>query len=87
MYNNIINVINKALCDTLNLPVENIIKENTRLCDLGLDSMSTLSFLMALEDGINDFVVDPDRLDTKDLETVGTVISYVSSEITQARAA
>jgi acyl carrier protein len=52
--------------------------------DLGLDSMSTLSFLMSLEDNLPGFAVDPDTLDANHLETVASVMEYVSSEMNMA---
>ncbi len=54
--------------------------------DLGLDSMSTLSFLMSLEENLDGFVVDPDTLDANHLETIETVINYVNSEISEKAA-
>lgn len=52
--------------------------------DLGLDSMSTLSFLMILEESIDGFVIDPDTLDTNHLDTVDSVMSYISNQLARA---
>lgn len=49
--------------------------------DLGLDSMSSLTFLMTLEELIQGFSVDPETLEAKDLESIATVSSYVEARI------
>lgn len=49
--------------------------------DLQLDSMSSLMFLMKLEENISGFIVDPDTLQMKDLETVSSVVQYVNLQM------
>lgn len=80
MNGEILSAIKDALKSTLNLNEETQILQNTKLKeDLGLDSMSTLTFLIALEESIDGFIVDPDLLDIGDLETVASVENYVKS--------
>lgn len=82
MRNDLFEMVCKTAKETLNLSHINRITLDTKLKDdLGLDSMSTLSFLMSLEENTDDFVVDPDTLDTAHLETVGTLLQYMSNEI------
>ncbi len=52
--------------------------------DLGLDSMSSLTFLMALEDNIDGFVVNPDNLEVEHLTTVETIANYVNQQLVNA---
>ena len=76
--------VKSALVKTLNLKQEKNIDLNTKLKDeLGLDSMSSLTFLIALEENIKGFIVDPDTLDADHLISVKTVIEYVKSELTR----
>lgn len=49
--------------------------------DLGIDSMTSLTFLMALEDAIDGFVVDVDTLDGEYFETIGTICNYVKMQL------
>ncbi len=49
--------------------------------DLHLDSMSSLMFLMKLEESISGFYVDPETLDPDDLESVSSVIRYVDMQV------
>lgn len=49
--------------------------------DLQLDSMSSLMFLMKLEETIDGFYVDPETLEMRDLETVNTVVNYIDMQL------
>ena len=49
--------------------------------ELGLDSMSSLIFLMQLEEKIAEFKIDPDTLLMDDLLSVATVSSYIVREV------
>lgn len=85
MNQSLLSAIELALSSTLSLSDDTQVHENTKLKDdLGLDSMSTLSFLMALEENVNGFVVDPDTLDADHLDTVGSVMNYISNELARA---
>lgn len=74
-------VIN-ALASTLNFSNISSIESNHRLRDdLALDSMSSLMFLMKLEETIEGFYVDPETLEMSDLETVSSVSNYVTMQL------
>lgn len=82
MESNLFALIEDVLRKVLNLPSSEVInKESDLREDLGLDSMSTLSFLIELEEKIDNFTVNPDRLEAEDLKTVGTVLNYINREI------
>ncbi len=82
MRDEITSKIKIALVKTLNLSGINIIDNNSKLKDdLGLDSMSSLTFLLALEDSITGFNVDPDTLEMNDLETLESITNYVCEEV------
>ena len=49
--------------------------------DLQLDSMSSLMFLMKLEETIDGFYVDPETLEMRDLETVSTIVKYIDMQL------
>jgi acyl carrier protein len=49
--------------------------------DLGIDSMTSLTFLMALEDRIPGFVVDPATLEVEHFRTIGSICSYVRDQL------
>lgn len=71
-----------ALAKTLSIEHSEKIHMNDKLKeDLGLDSMSSLTFLMALEETIDGFFVDPDTLDMDYLNSVATITDYVNKQI------
>jgi diaminopimelate decarboxylase/acyl carrier protein len=58
------------------------VSEHTSLRDgLGVDSMTSLTFLMALEDSIPGFVVDADTLEPEHFRTIGTISDYVLQQL------
>ena len=72
----------KALAKILKINDQSSIKSSDKLKDdLGLDSMSSLTFLMELEDLITGFSVDPDTLDGESLSTVHTITQYVEKQL------
>lgn len=74
--------VKKALAKTLNYDDAELIKVDDRLReDHQLDSMSSLMFLMKLEEDIKGFQVDPDSFQMEDLKTVGTVVNYVNIQM------
>lgn len=80
----IVKQIKNALIEVLNLGEGTQILGTTKLKDnLGLDSMSSLTFLVTLEENIDEFVVDADTLQMSDLETVNSISQYVIQEITK----
>ncbi len=77
--------IKKALANALNLNETQAIQEDSRLKeDFGLDSMTSLTFLMELENNIPGFIVDPENLEMEDLDTVRSVAQYVNTQLVQA---
>lgn len=81
-YEVLVKTVKEILAKTLNtIPAEEIHMTSKLKEDLGLDSMSSLTFLMALEDNINGFLVDPDTLDTSNLDNVESITQYVSSQL------
>lgn len=86
MENNlIIDKVKNVLASILNVVSLDEVGPHSKLKeDLGLDSMSSLTFLMALEDNITGFLVDPDTLDAKDLENVETISRYVENQLKRA---
>ncbi len=74
--------VKHVLVKTLNTTAPDEIQKNSNLKnDLGLDSMSSLTFLMALEDNIDGFIVDPDTLSAGHLENVESISQYVASQL------
>ena len=75
-------LVKNALATTLQ--ISDPLKIDTRQHlkrDLRLDSMSSLMFLMRLEDTIDGFYVDPETLQHSDLETVDSIIQYVDLQL------
>ena len=73
-----------VIIDILKPPAEQMLSEDTLLADdLGLDSMSTLAFLMALEDAIEGFRIDPDTLEAKHFVSIKTISEYVLVRLEQ----
>ena len=82
MNDDVFKIICKSVKETLNLSDEYNISLQSKLKeDLGLDSMSTLSFLMSLEENLTGFVVDPDTLDANHLETIESVSDYINMQM------
>lgn len=75
-------LVKEALASTLQIHDYTQIQSNQNLKrDLRLDSMSSLMFLMRLEENIDGFFVDPETLKNSDLETVDSVIQYVDMQL------
>ncbi|OGO92643.1 MAG: hypothetical protein A3F10_00330 [Coxiella sp. RIFCSPHIGHO2_12_FULL_42_15] len=86
MKHNLTEKIKNALIKVLNLDSNKNIISTTRLKeDLGLDSMSSLTFLMALEESIIGFIVDPETLESNHLETLDTITEYVLLQLKEAK--
>jgi acyl carrier protein len=47
--------------------------------DVGLDSMTSLTFLMALEDKL-EFTVDPSTLKASDFDSILSICAYIQSQ-------
>jgi len=79
---NLIDVVIAALKKTLNISEQRTFLPDTRLKeDLGLDSMTSLTFLLTLEEMLDGFVVDPEKLDMRDLDSIKTIAVYVQREL------
>lgn len=75
-------LVKKALVSALNYADFDEISSDSHLKnDLQLDSMSSLMFLMKLEETIEGFYVDPETLEMQDLETVKTIVNYVDLQL------
>ncbi|MDP1574042.1 MAG: hypothetical protein Q8L78_03790 [Coxiellaceae bacterium] len=74
--------VKNALAASLNfLDTSKILMHHRLRNDLQLDSMSSLMFLMKLEENIPGFLVDPETLQMSDLETVSSVVNYVNLQM------
>ncbi|TDB55761.1 acyl carrier protein [Photorhabdus luminescens] len=74
----IFSIIKNILTKELNVGSLNDISESTSLRDeLGLDSMTTLTFLMSLEDNVPNFMIDANTLEASDVQSIGSVCDYV----------
>jgi acyl carrier protein len=47
--------------------------------DIGLDSMSSLMFLVAIEQALS-FTIDPSTLDASDFETIDSICTYIETQ-------
>jgi acyl carrier protein len=75
-------LVKNALASALNFSTIESIEINSHLKnDLQLDSMSSLMFLMKLEETIDGFFVDPETLEMRDLETVNTIVNYIDMQL------
>ncbi|OGT44182.1 MAG: hypothetical protein A3F13_06160 [Gammaproteobacteria bacterium RIFCSPHIGHO2_12_FULL_40_19] len=75
-------VVKNALASTLNFSnTDSIALSHHLRNDFQLDSMGTLMFLMKLEELIDEFYVDPETLETRDLETVSSIVNYINMQM------
>ena len=80
--NHIMQKVKIALTEVLNLTRDTEVSTQSKLKDdLGLDSMSSLTFLITLEENIEGFTVDPDTLEMSDLDTVSSITRYVEQQL------
>ncbi|WP_432828454.1 acyl carrier protein [Dactylosporangium sp. CA-092794] len=73
----ILDAIVAALSDVLRQELTDVAEETRLFDDLSLDSTSVLGLLMALEDAL-DMQVDPESLEQRHLETVGTLADFIA---------
>jgi acyl carrier protein len=52
--------------------------------DLSIDSMTSLVFLMALEDNVAGFVVDADTLEVEHFSTINSICDYVMLQLARS---
>lgn len=77
--------IKNILAKELNIESLDELNESTSLRDdLGLDSMATLTFLMSLEDNVDNFTIDANTLEGHHVETIGTICNYVNARLEEA---
>lgn len=84
MSNNVelIVIIKNILAKELNVESLDELNVSTSLRDeLGLDSMATLTFLMSLEDNIENFTIDANTLEGHHVQTIGSICEYVNSRL------
>jgi acyl carrier protein len=74
---NILDAIVAALAEVLGQDLSGVTEQTRLFDDLSLDSTSVLGLLMALEDGL-DMQVDPEQLEQRHLETVGSLAGFVA---------
>jgi len=78
----IVETVKRVLADlTRNSAVMDADLDTALKEDLGIDSMTSLVFLMALEDTIPGFVVDADTLEADHFRTIGTICEYVFAQL------
>jgi acyl carrier protein len=73
----ILDAIVAALSEVLRQELTDVAEETRLFDDLSLDSTSVLGLLMALEDAL-DMQVDPENLEQRHLETVGTLADFIA---------
>ncbi len=83
--NELIESVKTALRVTINLPDDFTITMESHLRDdLGIDSLTSMDFLMYLEDHIDGFEVDASTLTPAHFNSVRAIVEYVSSQQPQA---
>jgi len=79
----IIEIVIEGLVQILNVNKTNVQLNSHLRDDLGLDSLSSMEFLVYLEDEIEGFVVNPETIEARSFNTVETISDYAHSEIAQ----
>jgi len=80
----IISVVTNGLIQVLELDSNTAVQLNSHLRDdLGLDSLSSMEFLVYLEDEIQGFIVNAETIEAKSFNTVETISNYVFNELKQ----
>ncbi|MBL0599084.1 hypothetical protein JD516_14850 [Aeromonas jandaei] len=81
----LISTMRNILAKELNIESLDELTESTSLRDdLGLDSMATLTFLMSLEDNVDNFTIDANTIEGHHVETIGTICNYVNARLEEA---
>jgi acyl carrier protein len=70
----------RSIAEMLNRDPASITRETRFFDDMGFDSTSILVLLMQIENKLG-FEFDPDTLEPEDLETVGSLVGFVSRQI------
>ena len=74
----VIEIVQRVLAEiTHNEAVADMDMNTSLKDDLGIDSMTSLVFLMALEDNIPGFVVEADTLEVEHFSIISSICDYV----------
>lgn len=77
----LVSSVKDVLAETINNPEAREMSESSLLKDdIGLDSMTSLTFLLALEDKLQ-FTVDPTTLNAADFLSIGSICNYISHQM------
>lgn len=80
--NEIIKIVTEGLIEVLEIDSKIKVDLNSHLRDdLGLDSLSSMEFLVYLEDAIKGFIVNAETIEAKSFNTVKTISDYVYAEL------
>lgn len=80
--NSVIETVKHVLADiTHNDAVKDMDVDTSLKEGLSIDSMTSLMFLMALEDNIEGFMVDADTLAVDHFQTIGTICEYIFMQL------
>ncbi|NRA69425.1 MAG: acyl carrier protein [Gammaproteobacteria bacterium] len=78
----IIKTVKAGLHATVKIPDNFEIKIDSHLRDeVGIDSLTSMDFLMYLEDHIEGFYVDANTLIPAHFNTVTTIVEYINSQL------
>lgn len=81
-YDDIVITVKRVLAEKLNTNSIMELSVNSSLSDdIGLDSMSTLTFLMSLEDAIPHFTIDANTLEASHVRSITSVCEYVRDSL------
>ncbi|MEU3747025.1 MULTISPECIES: acyl carrier protein [Streptomyces] len=76
-------VIEKALSEVLERPVDGLTEETALFDELQLESIAVLGLLMTVEEATG-IAVDPDELDIDHLRTMRSFADYVEAALREA---
>lgn len=81
-FENLVTIVRGVLAEQAKMDTVRDMPLSTSLRDdIGLDSMATLTFLIVLEDVIDDFSIDANTLEAEHVETIGSVCNYVCERL------
>ena len=66
--------VRELICDTLDLPEEDVTMESALLEDLGADSLDAIDLIMSIED---EFEVELSDDVTENMKTVGDLVRFL----------
>lgn len=80
----IIEIVTEGLVQILNVDGVEVRLDSHLRDELGLDSLSSMEFLVYLEDEIEGFVVNAETIEARSFNTVETISNYVYAELERA---